>query len=275
MKQNIITADAETPVQAGSLCLGAQLYTVRAKTKTKDEFLSTVRELSKIGYRYMQVSGVGPDVTPEVIKSAVDAYGIKCILTHTNLRRIIEDTDGVIADHDVYGCDAIGIGGIANMYPHTADGYAQFALDIADAVKKIKAAGKVFLYHNHRFEFEHYGDRTGLDILMSITDPDGVKFTFDTYWAQVAGVDPADFIRKHGDRIFCTHLKDMTVKDDKLVMTECLTGNLNFDAIVDASVQAGIKWHMIEQDDVYIDLFDSMRISHDNLKAKYPQFRDE
>ena len=256
------------------LYLGAQLYTMRAKTRTKDEFLSTVKALSEMGYRYMQVSGVGADVTPDVIRRAVDGYGVKCVLTHTSLQRIIEDTDAVIAEHSVFGCDAIGIGGVANMYPHTADGYARFALDIAEAVKKIKDAGKVFLYHNHRFEFEHYGDKTGLDLILSMTDPEGVLLTFDTYWSHVAGVDPAEFIRRHSDRIFCTHLKDMTVRDDKLVMTECLTGNLNFDAIIRASEDGGVLWHMIEQDDVYIDLFDSMRISHDNLKARYIQFRD-
>ncbi len=256
------------------LYLGAQLYTVRQKTKTSEDFLQTIEKLSNIGYRYMQVSGVGPEVTPDVIAYAVETYGVKCILTHTNLRRIIEDTDAVIKEHDVFGCDSIGIGGIANMYPHTADGYAAFALDIAEAVKKIKAAGKRFLYHNHRFEFEHYGDKTGLDILMSMTDPEGVQFTFDTYWSHVAGVDPADFIRRHGDRIYCLHLKDMTVVDDKLRMTECLTGNLNFDSIIKASLDAGVRYHMIEQDDVYIDLFDSMKISHDNLKARFEAFRD-
>ena len=46
------------------LYLGAQLYTVRAKTKTKEDFLETVKKLSEIGYKYMQVSGVGADVTP-------------------------------------------------------------------------------------------------------------------------------------------------------------------------------------------------------------------
>ena len=56
------------------LCLGAQLYTMRAKTKTKEDFLATVKSLSEIGYRYMQVSGVGPDVTPEVINTASSAF---------------------------------------------------------------------------------------------------------------------------------------------------------------------------------------------------------
>ena len=99
-------------------------------------------------------------------------------------------------------------------------------------------------------------------------------FTFDVYWAQAAGIDPADYISRHGDRIFATHLKDMTVRGDRVVMTEALTGNINFDAIISASLKAGVKWHMIEQDYVYMDPFDSMRISYENLMKRYPEFRE-
>lgn len=63
------------------LYLGAQLYTVRRMTKTKEDFLETVGKLADIGYRYMQVSGVGPEVTPEVIKEAVDTYGVSMHFT--------------------------------------------------------------------------------------------------------------------------------------------------------------------------------------------------
>ncbi|HOQ13479.1 MAG TPA: sugar phosphate isomerase/epimerase [Bacillota bacterium] len=258
----------------GKIHLGAQLYTVREKTKDKEMFLETVRRLAEIGYRYMQVSGVGPTVTPDVIAEAVETYGVKCVLTHVPLKRIIEETDEVIAEHDAFGCDAIGIGGIGNMYPHTQGGFAAFALDIAPAVAKIAAAKKKFLYHNHSFEFERFDGKTALDMLMEITDPETVMFTFDTYWAQAAGIDPADYINRHGDRIFATHLKDMTVRNDKVVMTEVLTGNINFDAIISASINAGVKWHMIEQDYVYMDPFDSMRISYENLMARYPEFRE-
>ena len=61
----------------------------------------------------------------------------------------------------------------------------------------------------------------------------------------------------------------MTVLNDTPVMTEMLTGNMNFDSIMEASQNAGVKWHFVEQDVVRIDAFESMKISHDNLKARY------
>ena len=142
-------------------------------------------------------------------------------------------------------------------------------------VEKIKAAGKVFLYHNHRFEFEKFvSESTGkvanaLEIVMANTDPDGCKLTFDAYWAVAAGADAADFIRKNCKRIFSTHFKDMAVKNDAIVMTELLTGTMNYDAIMAACADAGIRDLFVEQDQVFMDSIDSMKISHDNMKARY------
>jgi sugar phosphate isomerase/epimerase len=149
----------------------------------------------------------------------------------------------------------------------TADGFKQFAEGIAPAADKIKAAGKVFLYHNHRFEFERYNGKTGIDILLENTDKDAFKLTFDTYWAQAGGIDPAEFIKENSDRIYVTHLKDMAVINDKSVMTEIMTGNINFNRILKVSEKADIIWHFVEQDETRIDCFESMKISHDNLMS--------
>ena len=250
-----------------NLNLGAQLYTLRDYTKNAEDFTETMKKTALIGYKYVQVSGVGATVTPTVIKHACEETGLKVILTHTNPARIRDNTDEVIAEHDVYGCDALGVGGIP--YEHTEAGYMKFAEEFAPAAAKLKAAGKVLLYHNHRFEFEKYDGKYGIEIILENTDPEAVMLTFDTYWALSGGVDPAAFIEKYGSRIFCTHLKDMTVINDAAVMTEMLTGNMNFDSVMAASEKTGVKWHFVEQDIVRINAFESMKISHDNLKARY------
>ena len=129
------------------------------------------------------------------------------------------------------------------------------------------SVAKVFLYHNHDFEFEKYDGKTAMDILLENTDKDGFKLTFDTYWSQFAGVDPTEFIKNHADRIYVTHLKDMAIINDKKEMTEVCTGIMNFDKILQVSEQNNIIWHFVEQDEVRMDAFDSMKISFDNLMA--------
>lgn len=246
--------------------LGAQLYTVRQYMKNEADFKETLLKIADIGYKYVQVSGIG-DVSPTAIKEGAEAAGLKVILTHTDPKRIRDNTEEVIANHNIFGCDALGIGGMP--YPHSEQGYFDFCKDFAPAVEKLKAAGKVLLYHNHRFEFEKYNGKYGIEIILENSDPDGLKLTFDTYWGVSAGIDVPAFMEKYANRIHVTHLKDMAILSDKQVMIEMLTGNINFDAILDVSAKNNIVWHFVEQDEVRIDAFESMKISHDNLKAKY------
>lgn len=245
------------------LKLGAQMYTVREYMKNEDDFKRTMEKIAAIGYKYAQVSGIGA-VSPQCIKDAAEANGIKVILTHTSPDRILKETEKVIEEHDLFGCNAIGVGGLFGV-ERNSDAYKNFAEKFAPAIEKIKNSGKVFLYHNHRFEFEKYGDKTGLEILLENTDKDGVKLTFDTYWAHSGGIDCTAFIEKNHSRIFAAHLKDMTVINDKIEMTELYTGNMNFDAILRVSAEKGVAYHFVEQDEVRMDAFDSLKISFDNL----------
>ena len=247
--------------------LGAQLYTVREYMKTREDFKNTMRKTAAIGYGCVQVSGAA-DAPAETIKEMRDETGMDVIITHSPADRILHDTDKLIEEHISYGAKAIGIGSIG-AYSHDPDGYKRFCSDFAAAAEKIRSAGLVFSYHNHRFEFEKYGDKTGIEILLENSDPEALKMTFDTYWTVAGGVDPCKFIRDHKDRIFCTHLKDMTVKDDKQTMIEVGDGNMNFEAILQTCCECGIKYHFVEQDIVTMNAFDSLRRSYRNLTEMY------
>jgi sugar phosphate isomerase/epimerase len=248
------------------LKLGAQLYTLREHTKTENDFAGTIKRVAEIGYKYVQVSGIGAGISAEFIKKVTEDNGVKVILTHTALDRIRNETEKVIEEHNIFDCPGIGLGGYYG--DRTAGGFKKFAEDMKPVVAKIKAAGKFFLYHNHRFEFEHFAPgKTAIDIMLENSDTSAFKLTFDTYWAQAGGVDPAQFIKDYKDNIFVTHLKDMAVKEDKAVMTEIFTGNINFTRILKVSEKSGILWHFVEQDEVYMDAFESMKISYDNLMA--------
>lgn len=248
------------------LHLGAQLYTLRDVCKNEADFASTIKKVAEIGYKYVQVSGVAP-MPPKYIHDVCDANGVKIILTHPSPADVLSKTAEVIENHKTLGCNAIGIGGAP--YGHSYDGYMRFCDEYIKAFEEIKAAGMVFLYHNHRVEFQRYDGVWGLDVILNNTPSDAVKLTFDTFWALSGGVDPAKYIKEHANRIFCTHLKDMAVINNEPVMIEMLDGNINFDAVMDASAATGLEWHFVEQDVVRIDLFESMKRSYDNLTARY------
>ncbi len=257
---------------AEKMILGAQLYTVREFMKTEDDFARTMEKIAAIGYRYVQVSGIG-EVSAPAIKKACDDTGLKVILTHTNGARILNETERVIEEHELFGCNGIGLGGIFNYKPWGLESFKRFADDYAPAIEKITKAGKRFLYHNHKFEFERVpGGDLFLEYIMNAS-PD-LMLTFDTYWAQAGGADPAAAIETYKDKIFTTHLKDMRIEADTQKFAAVGEGNMNFDRIIDACVKCGIRYHMVEQDSVPegADPFDCLAVSYKNIMSRYGQY---
>ncbi|MBQ8509147.1 MAG: sugar phosphate isomerase/epimerase [Clostridia bacterium] len=254
------------------MILGAQLFTVRDYMKTEEDFARTMEKIAKIGYKYVQVSGIG-DVSAAAIKKSTEDNGLKVVLTHTAPARILNETEKVIEEHTLFGCDCIGIGGIFNYKPFNPENLKRFTDDFAPAIEKIKAAGKKFLYHNHRFEFEKLPDGQLLFEFIMNSSPD-LMLTFDTYWAQAGGVDPADRIEKWKDKIAVTHFKDMRIEDDVQKFAAVGEGNMNFDRIVESCLKSGIKYHMVEQDTVPegADPFECLETSYKNVMARYGQY---
>lgn len=253
--------------------LGLQMYTIRDYCATKPLFERSMRKVAEMGYKYYQFSGIADDATtPERLKELGEELGMECGLTHWEDKEILEDTQRVIEMHDIFGCDGIGIGGMPREF-RNYEGYNRFIEKYSPAIEEIGKAGKTFCYHNHWFEFERYANgKTGMEMLLEGL-PKSFKLTLDTAWAHRAGIDCAAFIRKYPDRIFATHIKDITIVNDELTVTEVLTGNMNFDSIFEACKEAGIKWHFVEQDWVTnMNLYDSAKLSHDNLKERYADY---
>jgi len=57
----------------------------------------------------------------------------------------------------------------------------------------------------------------------------------------------------------------MTMKGTTQLFAEVGEGNLNWPAILDACKEAGVRWHIVEQDISQRDPFESLAISLRNL----------
>lgn len=248
-----------------SKILGAQLYTIREYAKTPEEIDASFKKVKEIGYTTVQASGLGP-IPADELKAIADTYGLKIILTHTPYDRFINDLDGVIRDHHTLGCGIAGLGALPGAEYKGEEGYHAFAKRFSGIAKELGQNGLKFSYHNHKFEFEKFNGRLGMDILAEETDSENFLFTLDTYWVQAGGADPAVWIRKLTGRIEAIHFKDMTIINDNHIMTEVMEGNLNWPEIFKACEETGVKWYMVERDGGPTEAFESLRISYENLK---------
>ena len=251
---------------------GAQLYTIRAYTQNEKDFARSMKRIAQTGYRTVQISAVGKDIRPERIREICDENGLEIVLTHSDVNRILYDTDRLIAEHDVMGCRYIGIGAMPDRY-RAPEWLAHFAEDFREPARKIADAGKLLMYHNHNFEFRRIqaeGEAQEKRIIEYLCDwfgPRELGFTLDTYWVQAAGADVCQWIGLLADRIPCVHLKDMAVGAEGAMMAPVMEGNLNFGAILKALEGTSCEYLLVEQDICQGRPFDCLKQSYDNLAA--------
>ncbi|MEG1926769.1 MAG: sugar phosphate isomerase/epimerase [Ruthenibacterium sp.] len=247
--------------------IGAQLFTVRAHTQTLEQFEQSLRQISRIGYKAVQLSGIGP-FTATQIRDACNRNGLVPICTHRSWDELCNHLDDSIQFHKEIGCDIAGIGAIPNL----RDGFTwtdvvKFVDKMNVINRKFQENGICFAYHNHDAEFVKFEGVRAIDYILEYGEFD---FIVDVYWVACAGVDPARFIRRLGKRAKVIHFKDLSVvpKGKAQQMTEVMEGNLDWDSIIDASEQAGARWAVVEQDICPNDPFDSLQISYHNLLKK-------
>ncbi len=249
------------------MLVGAQTFTVRNYTQNERDFYESMKRIADIGYECVQLSAIG-NIPVEAQRQICDEFGLKIVLTHTNSDRMITDPDGVIRDHDVLGCDCIGIGMMAPKY-QTAEWVDQFAKDYTLPAQKMHDAGKIFMYHNHNFEWTRLRDgRRIIDVLLEQMPAELMGFTLDTYWLQAAGCDVIHWIEKLQDRIPCVHLKDMAVQGWDARFAPIGEGNLDFPKILHTLKTLGkTKYLLVEQDDCYGDSpFACLERSYKNIR---------
>ena len=257
---------------------GAQLYTLRAYTQNEKDFEYTINKVAEMGYTTVQLSAIGKDLKPEWLKKVCDQAGLDIVLTHSDVNRILNDTERLIEEHNIMNCPYIGIGAMPDKY-RTSEWLYHFAKDFKEPAQKIAEAGKLLMYHNHDFEFRKLSaweapnaapDKYIMEYLLEWFAPEEMGITLDTYWVQAAGGDVCQWVRRLKDRIPCVHLKDMEMTEKGQVMAPVMQGNINFAGILKELEDSCCKYLLVEQDVCRTSPFECLKISYENLvKAGY------
>lgn len=251
------------------MTLGAQLYTLRDYLQNPRDIARSLARVAKMGYKTLQVSGLGK-IDPGELRKICDAEGLSIAITHSDMNRILTDTDRLIEEHDIMGCNYIGLGAMTDRYRGSwwVDCFIE---DFHGPAEKIAKAGKLFMYHNHSFEFQRLTPQSPkllMDRLLEGFSPELMGITLDTYWVQAAGGDVILWLDKLAGRIPCVHLKDMAVSGFSQKMAPVGEGNMNFRGILKAiKDQGGTKHLLVEQDTCEGSPFDCLETSYKNVTA--------
>lgn len=117
-------------------------------------------------------------------------------------------------------------------------------IDMVHRIAKVLATYHVqIILHNHEHDLSIITDRDGqdkyiMDIFLEQCSPEELMLEADTGWLVYAGVDAADYVRQHINRISILHFKDIS-KDYKTIdrqdiFVSCGHGAVDFKAVLDA-----------------------------------------
>lgn len=250
--------------------VAVQLYTLRDFLKEPAQIAESLKKVAEIGYRAVQISGMGPIPEEELVK-ITDDLGLKICATHEPSQEII-DNPGKVIEH----LKKLGTKYTAYPHPHlplTLENVKALAKGLNQSGKALYEEGLVLTYHNHQHEFAKIDGKRVLDIIYDETNPKYLQAELDTYWCQFGGAENTQYIRKNlKDRLPLLHLKDYHVRRDEtnnasiVEFTEIGNGNLPFKEIIAAAEKAGTKWFIVEQDTCPGCPFESLAASFKYIK---------
>jgi len=225
--------------------IAAQMYTCRDFTDTLEELDETFGKLAGIGYEAVQLSAIGAEHTAEQMKDLLDSHGLIACATHSSFPDLRDNPDEQVEYHKAIDCEYTVTGGWEKDLASEADWIA-FARQATEVGRRLKSMGLNYGYHNHSHEFEKFGERTAMEILYEESDPEFVFAEIDTYWVQHGGASPVVWINKLADRLPLLHLKDMEMRGREQLYAEVGEGNLDWEGIIAAAQDAGVKWYIVE-----------------------------
>ena len=150
--------------------IGAQLYSLRTFLEKPEDLDPTFAKVADIGYKTIQVSGLGP-MPYSLIKEKADQHGLEIVCTHMGMDRYIHEIDGVIADHKAMDCKIAGIGAMPGEYREDLDALKKSINHFNKFSEELGKEGITFGYHNHGFEFVKLDGKQSAPVGRGIVQP--------------------------------------------------------------------------------------------------------
>ena len=159
-------------------------------------------------------------------KALIRDSGLEVTALHTDMGSLEKDPEAVIADAADFGTDRAVITGMYRFDYRDRKTVAGLADSLNKAGERLRKDGIYLYYHNHNVEMQRVsGSERAMDVILSCTDPDLVRFELDTYWLAESGADPMEWMEKLGSRMGMWHVNDRGTRLSKAPMTPMLTSD--------------------------------------------------
>lgn len=242
--------------------IALQLYSVREALA--EDFEGVVRSIADMGYAGVETAGI----YGESVESAAQLFsqlGLRVPSAHIPLP-IGDDKNRILDTLGALGCSYAVLAYLPPEQLSTRDQIKAQCERMNEGSANAKANGITLCYHNHWWELERLDSLDGgapLDVMLEYLDP-AVMFEIDTYWVQAGGADPAEVLKRLGDRVPLLHIKDGLTRTDE-PMVAVGQGVMDYPALL---ANAEAEWLVVELDRCATDMLQAVRESYTYLTAR-------
>ncbi len=184
-----------------------QLYSSRNFPPLAD----TLKMLAEAGYTGVEGYGAlyaDPGKVAELVAN-LKGSGLAMPTGHFSLDMLENDPARVLEIARAVGIERVYCPYlVAENRPADRAGWVAFGRRLQQASQPYRDAGLGFGWHNHDFEFKALPDGTLPQEAIFEGGPD-LEWEADIAWVIRGGVDPLDWIDRHGARITAVHVKDI------------------------------------------------------------------
>jgi len=244
--------------------LGVQLYVLR--DMLSKDFDGTLAKVAALGIKNVEFAGfykrTAKEVKATLAKEGLTATGAHCLqasMSDDEVQRTIDFCHEVgmpymIAAVPSIKPDAAGKS-LGNPFENISLEDFRWSADRFNTIgRKVRVAGMRFAYHNHNIEARRYGDITGFDEIIRLTDPAVVALEFDTGNFIAGGGDPYPYLAKYPHRFELAHVKEWagpftpTLTSNFPKYANFGEGKTDWKKMMTELKKAGVKQTFIEQD---------------------------
>jgi len=234
--------------------IALQLYSLRDAAAL--DLARVLEQVAQIGFQGVEYASLHDQAPADVRRWAGD-LGLAGVAIH---RRVPPGPEGerVLDEVAELGLDTAIVPWVEPDRFATDGSIAQLAGELRAAQAQASARGIRLGYHNHEFEPVPGPDgTTRLERLLELAGPDVIA-EVDIYWVTVAGAEPAELVRRLGDRVRLLHVKDGPADPRHRDAPQVPAGSGRVDVAGAIAAGTAVEWHIVEFDWCASDLLEAL-----------------
>lgn len=250
--------------------MALQLWTVRELME--EDLEQAINLVAHVGFGAVETADFPEGTSLEKSSSLIQDYGMGVCGMHVEIPTR-ENKNELFEMAEAYRCKKL----IWHGWPrddryNTSEGIEELAGIYNEAQQIMGEKELSFGLHNHWWEYQPNPEgKIPFNEIQQFLDKE-VFFEIDTYWAKVAGQDPATIVENLGSRAEMLHIKDGPARytenlenDEPEPMVAVGSGTQDFNSI---SEKSDAKWWIVELDRCETDMMEAVAESYLYLKKQ-------